>query len=1081
MKSNLIETRQIRIFISSTFRDMMAERDHLLHKVFPELRRYCAERDVTLFELDLRWGISEEESKQGKVVDICLKEIQNTTPFFIGLLGERYGWAPSPKEVHKNIKAYKPVFENHPRVQDDLKHGTSITEIEIQEGVLRSPEKVNAYFYIRSPRMDVSKTKDYKEEDYKEKSGSREAEKLAALKQKLRSQKDYPVEDYDSPEHLGELVRQDFEALVDRLFPEGAFSSPLEKERFEQDVFRKSMTGVYVPNPVWYDKLDAFAFEQNNERAIVITGGSGMGKSALLANWITWRELWERPEEKILYHFIGNSQSEGDYRKITRRLINELRDIYKLPEESSGGELSGGAGFGEDASKPDKQQEILQNLLFQTAGQGRLIIVLDGMDRLFDIDNAKLLNWLPAFPPNVKFIFSTNPKDSTYEVFTRRQYNTFPIEALPLEKRKRLIVNYLKSFGKDKAMTPARLDRIAADPESENPLALRALLEELRVFGSHEGLDREIDRYLAAPDLDSFFTLVLERLEKTYAVGDANIVRDVFSLIAVSRAGLSENEILELSGVKPLYWSQLFYAAAGHLTTRNGLVGFSHRFIREAVRKRYLSQDGAAAPYRRRIAAYIEKSDSRERKYDELPHQLFALKDWDILYAFLLDFDVFEYIYRKDQNEFGGYWRTLKETDAEKYSLKKYLELEEAGRDRKTLAALYNNIGLTISNTLGDYAIALEYQKRALEIRESVLGKNHPDTAASYHNIGFVYDALGDYATALEYQKRALEIREAVLGKNHPDTAGSYNNIGSVYHSLGEYPQALEYYNRALEIQESVLGENHPNTATSYNNIGLVYNSLGDYPHALEYYNRALEIQESVLGENHPNTATSYNNIGLVYGSLGDYPQALEYYNRALEIQESVLGKNHPNTAGSYHNIGAVYNSLGDYPQALEYYNRALEIRESVLGKNHPDTATSYHNIGFVYNDIGLVYLSRGNFSEALRYFKQALEIRESVLGKNHPDTATSYNNIGAVYCSQADYPEAMRYFKQALEIRESVLGKNHPDTAQSYNNIGAVYQSLGDYPQALEYFKQVLAIYEALGIPEADAVRESIKKLEEK
>jgi hypothetical protein len=45
MKTNLIETRQIRIFISSTFRDMMAERDHLIHKVFPELRRYCAERE----------------------------------------------------------------------------------------------------------------------------------------------------------------------------------------------------------------------------------------------------------------------------------------------------------------------------------------------------------------------------------------------------------------------------------------------------------------------------------------------------------------------------------------------------------------------------------------------------------------------------------------------------------------------------------------------------------------------------------------------------------------------------------------------------------------------------------------------------------------------------------------------------------------------------------------------------------------------------------------------------------------------------------------------------------------------------
>lgn len=62
---SLIENRQIRIFISSTFRDMQPERDYLIGKVFPKLKHYCQERDVTPIELDLRWGISEEESKLG--------------------------------------------------------------------------------------------------------------------------------------------------------------------------------------------------------------------------------------------------------------------------------------------------------------------------------------------------------------------------------------------------------------------------------------------------------------------------------------------------------------------------------------------------------------------------------------------------------------------------------------------------------------------------------------------------------------------------------------------------------------------------------------------------------------------------------------------------------------------------------------------------------------------------------------------------------------------------------------------------------------------------------------------------------
>ena len=53
-----INNRVIRVFISSTFRDMQDERDELMKKTFPVLRRKAAERDVTLTELDLRWGIT---------------------------------------------------------------------------------------------------------------------------------------------------------------------------------------------------------------------------------------------------------------------------------------------------------------------------------------------------------------------------------------------------------------------------------------------------------------------------------------------------------------------------------------------------------------------------------------------------------------------------------------------------------------------------------------------------------------------------------------------------------------------------------------------------------------------------------------------------------------------------------------------------------------------------------------------------------------------------------------------------------------------------------------------------------------
>lgn len=57
--------RTVRVFVSSTFRDMQAERDHLVRVVFPELKERCRKRHVQLIDVDLRCGVTEEEAEGG--------------------------------------------------------------------------------------------------------------------------------------------------------------------------------------------------------------------------------------------------------------------------------------------------------------------------------------------------------------------------------------------------------------------------------------------------------------------------------------------------------------------------------------------------------------------------------------------------------------------------------------------------------------------------------------------------------------------------------------------------------------------------------------------------------------------------------------------------------------------------------------------------------------------------------------------------------------------------------------------------------------------------------------------------------
>ena len=96
--------RTFRVFVSSTFEDLKAERNKLHEAVFPRLRALCQKHGARFQAIDLRWGVSEEASLDQQTMNICLGEIARcleTTPGpnFIVLLGQRYGWCPPPPQI----------------------------------------------------------------------------------------------------------------------------------------------------------------------------------------------------------------------------------------------------------------------------------------------------------------------------------------------------------------------------------------------------------------------------------------------------------------------------------------------------------------------------------------------------------------------------------------------------------------------------------------------------------------------------------------------------------------------------------------------------------------------------------------------------------------------------------------------------------------------------------------------------------------------------------------------------------------------------------------------------------------------
>jgi tetratricopeptide (TPR) repeat protein len=373
----------------------------------------------------------------------------------------------------------------------------------------------------------------------------------------------------------------------------------------------------------------------------------------------------------------------------------------------------------------------------------------------------------------------------------------------------------------------------------------------------------------------------------------------------------------------------------------------------------------------------------------------------------------------------------------------------------EAIAAIYTVLAL-LNRAMGNYAIALQQQKTALQIAEQMLPAQHPDLATLYLNMGAAYQSLTDYATALNYYEKCRSIREQILPPLHPDLASLYLNMGIAYDSLTDYATALNYYEKCRSIREQILSPLHPDLASLYLNMGSTYQHLTNYATALSYYEKCRSIREKILPALHPDLANLYLNMGVTYNSLTDYATALSYYEKCRTIREQILPPLHPDLAMLYLNIGNTYQSLTDYATALNYYEKCRSIYEQILPPQHP-------NLAGLYLNMGVTYQSSTDYATALNYYEKCRTIFEQILPPQHPNLAALYLNMGNTYHNLADYATALNYYEKCRSIREQILSPQHPDLAMLYLNIAILYARQAQWQEAQVYANKGVDIFKAI------------------
>ncbi|MBU0609305.1 MAG: DUF4062 domain-containing protein, partial [Armatimonadetes bacterium] len=942
------------VFVSSTFRDMQAERGWLRDHVIPVLAERLRERRHHLEVIDLLWGVettsaTAQEEKELLVLKVCLDEIERSRPFLIVLLGDRYGWVPPEGRMAR--AAQEAGF------QGDLA-GKSVTALEIEFGALDSPDqRRRTHFYFRAPlpyaEMPPETAALYSDEHSPE-PGARDAhERLEGLKARIKTDPNWAGRWHDytaawdaEHEHVtglqawGEAVIEHVWADLDeetRAFVHEAPTAWQEQEREAFAEFVAHRQRDFRGRADLVQELQNFALSlviEGQPWGLSLTGESGSGKSALMAH--LYRQL-QSPEVLLLSHAAGISVRSAQVDSLLVRWIGELADFLQIP-----------CPLGDNPSA-DEVQDTFASLLGRAALRRRVVVLLDALNQFEPTTRAQYLTWLPKlWPENARLITTAIPGTASETLEQRPGVQAKALPALSTPEAEEIAEAICDRY--HRTLNPAVLQvlvtkqREDGEPASGNPLWLELALEELNLLDEDDfaRLGREFQGtaeqqllqlllYVAnrlPAEIEGLYGEMLDRAGEIWGEAWA---RDFAELIAISRGGWRELDfqvlLPELTGDDwdPLRFAGLRRAFRTHLVQCGPQEqwDFFHVQTREAVRRKYLQEAAHERALHTALADHLLglPGDDPLREQEAMFH-LIGADDKPRAAEFCADAPLRSSSARTDtlaahiantenQEPNPGLEWTLALLDTPELG-----DATRAALCKRYLWPLYE--ALESQTRLGTKLLLLQGTQTA----QQALCERAPDNTAwqrelsvSHERLGDVRVAKGDLRGALAAYKAALAIGERLAAADpgnaawQRDLAASYSRLGDVLVAQGDLPGALRAYEASLTIAERLAAAD-PGNAAGQRDLSVCHEKLGDMriaqgdlPGALSAYQAALDIAERLATAAPGNAAwqrdlsVSHEKLGDMRVAQGDLPGARLAYEASLTIAERLAAADPGNAA----------------------------------------------------------------------------------------------------------------------------------------------------------------------------------------
>jgi tetratricopeptide (TPR) repeat protein len=194
-------------------------------------------------------------------------------------------------------------------------------------------------------------------------------------------------------------------------------------------------------------------------------------------------------------------------------------------------------------------------------------------------------------------------------------------------------------------------------------------------------------------------------------------------------------------------------------------------------------------------------------------------------------------------------------------------------------------------------------------------------------DLGNMYRLRGNYDMADRLFKAALDLKATILGKQHLSLANSYDSLAEICQSKNEMHDAESYFEDALGLTEKILSTGD---AASYRRMDKLARCLlkeGKYQAAEDVYQRALKIIPS--DANSAGTRARFLlSLGCLYDDQKNYAAAAPLLQQALELAERNCGPLSADLAPYLRKYGYTLYYLGRKPEGEQLKARA----ESIIG-----------------------------------------------------------------------------------------------------------------------------------------------------